>query len=138
MSDRSTGKNNNRKNGEISSVAWVLAGLSAVLVLAVIGALLYEGLGGTGSPPEIVFEVDSVTIAPHGFLLEFQAVNSGESTAARVLVEGEVTTAAGVSERSEVTIDYLPAKGRRRAWLFFKTDPSRHHLEIRQKGFDSP
>lgn len=138
MTDRSARRKKNQADGEISAVEWVLAGLSAVLVLAVIGALLYEGLRGAGSPPEIVFEVDSVRVAPHGFLLEFQAVNSGESTAARLLIEGEVSTEAGVTERSEVTIDYLPAKSRRRAWLFFETDPSQHHLEIRQKGFDSP
>lgn len=138
MTNRSNKSKKAQGGGEISRVEWILGGLSAVIVLTVIGLLLYEGIRGTGSPAEIAFEVDSVMATPHGFLLEFEAINSGESTAAELLIEGEVRTGAGVTERSEVTIDYLPAKSRRRAWLFFRANPSEHHFEIRQKGFDSP
>jgi uncharacterized protein (TIGR02588 family) len=41
-------------------------------------------------------------------------------------------------ERSEATIDFVPARSSRHGGLVFKNDPRRYRMEVRPVGFDRP
>lgn len=121
-----------------SPLEWLVAALSALLVLGTIAFLLHAALGSPATPPRITIQVDSVVRAGPGWLVEFRARNDGETTAAGLVVEGELRAGTGPVEKSQVTIDYVPARGVRRGGLFFTEDPRRHRLRIRPLGYDRP
>jgi uncharacterized protein (TIGR02588 family) len=136
--ERDGGRGERRSREGTSPLEWVVAGLGTLLVLGTAGFLVRDAASGSSSPPRITVAVDSVLPAGAGYLVEFTARNGGETTAAGLVVEGEMRSGDGSVERSEVTIDFLPAGGSRRAGLFFSEDPRGHRLEIRPKGYDRP
>jgi uncharacterized protein (TIGR02588 family) len=117
---------------------WIVAALSAALVLAVIGFLIYDGVGSPGTPPDVIVEVDSIQPAGPGYLVLIRATNRGRSTAADLVVVGELGSDTGRVEVSETTIDYVPAGGKQRAGLYFTHDPSRFRLRLRAYGYREP
>jgi uncharacterized protein (TIGR02588 family) len=126
------------KGAPTTSVSeWIVAIFSAALVLGLLGFLVYEGLGSPKTPPDVTIEVDSIQKAGPGYLVLFRARNSGRTTAAEVLVEGELED-SGKIERSETTIDYVPARGEQHAGLYFRGDPQRSRLRIRAHGYREP
>ena len=120
------------RRGHASPWEWVAAGVSAVVVLSVIGLMLYEAVTGSGLPPEMNVEVTG------GYLVQFDVRNTGERTGAEVTVEGELRSGEQVVESSQVTIDYVPAEAVRSGGLFFTRDPAAHSLEVRVLGYDEP
>src|ERR687897_2772043 len=89
------------KGAPTTSVSeWIVAIFSAALVLGLLGFLVYEGVGSPKTPPDVTIEVDSIQKAGPGYLVLFRARNSGRTTAAEVLVEGELED-SGKIERSE-------------------------------------
>jgi uncharacterized protein (TIGR02588 family) len=124
--------------GRISPLEWVVAGLSLLLVLSVAGFLLEDVFRSSPSPPRITFQVDSVVRAGKGYLVEFRALNAGRTTAAALVVEGELLGDTGTVETTGVSIGYVPSGGETAAGLFFDSDPRRYRLEIRAKGYDHP
>jgi uncharacterized protein (TIGR02588 family) len=92
----------------------------------------------TDAVPQLAIRVDTVVSYPHGYVVEFRAVNPGGSTAANVQVEGELRGDTGFVERSESTIAFVPARSWRTGGLVFRAEPARHRLEVRVVGFDRP
>ena len=123
---------------DTSTAEWIVAALSAALVLGVVGFLIYDGVRSPATPPDITVEVDSIQPAGPGYLVLFRAENRGRSTAAGVVVEGELQADTGQVEVSETTIEYVPAGGRQRAGLYFSHDPRRLRLKLRAQGYREP
>jgi len=121
-----------------SPLEWAVAAFSLLLVLGVAGFLLHDAFRSPASPPRIILQVDSVVRAGRGYLVEFRAHNTGRTTAAGLEVEGEILADTESVETTQVTIDYVPAKGSTAAGLYFANDPRRHRLELRPKGYDRP
>jgi uncharacterized protein (TIGR02588 family) len=121
-----------------STAEWIVAALSALLVLGVIGFLIYDGLGSPKTPPDVRVEVDSIQQAGPGFLVLLRARNMGNNTAADVIIEGELMTDSGRVETSETVIDYVPAGGEQRAGLYFIRDPRKAKLRLRAHGYREP
>src|SRR5918995_4778345 len=127
------------KGAPTTSVSeWIVAISSAALVLAVLGYLIYDGVRSPKTPPDVTIEVDSIQKAGPGYLVLFRARNGGRTTAAEVLVEGELETGSGKIERSETTIDYVPARGEQQGGLYFRADPQRSRLRLRAHGYRDP
>lgn len=121
-----------------SPLEWLVAGVSALLVLAAVGFLLRDALGPPQSPPRIRVEVDSVVPGGSGYLVELSVHNRGGTTAAALVIEGALRGDGGEVETSEVTIDYVPARGTRRGGLFFTGDPRAGRLRLRPMGYARP
>jgi uncharacterized protein (TIGR02588 family) len=121
-----------------STMEWIVAAVSALLVLGVIGFLVYDGVASPKTPPDITVQVDSIQPAGPGFVVIFQARNDGHNTAADVIIEGELMADSGPVEKSETTIDYVPAGGQQRAGLYFTRDPRRLKLRLRAHGYREP
>jgi uncharacterized protein (TIGR02588 family) len=121
-----------------STAEWVVAAVSAALVAGVLGFLIYDGVRSPHTPPDVTVEVDSIQTAGPGYLVLFRARNSGRSTAADVVVEGELEADTGRIESSETTIDYVPAEGEQRGGLYFTRDPRGLRLRLRARGYRDP
>ena len=127
------------KSAPTTSVSeWIVAISSAALVLALLGYLIYDGTRSPRTPPDLTIEVDSIQKAGPGYLVLFRARNGGRTTAAEVVVEGELETESGKVERSETTIDYVPARGEQRGGLYFGQEPQRSRLRLRAHGYRDP
>jgi len=117
---------------------WVVAAVSTVIVLAMLGYTIYEGVTRDHSPPLISVRADSVVASNNGYVVVFTARNEGGSTAAAVLVRGTVRRDTTTLEESEATIDYVPIRSSAVGALIFTIDPRRYRLELRAIGFDTP
>ncbi len=126
------------RHGSTPPLEWALAAASGAVVLAVVAFLLYEGLGERPTPPDVRVTVESVRPAGPGYLVEFTAENVGQTTAARVEVEGVLRDGARAAETSSATLDYAPPESKRRGGLYFTRDPGEFDLEVRATGFDRP
>lgn len=139
MAESRKGKNGSGSgSGGTSAGEWIVAAVSGLLVLGAMGVLLHEAITERPTPPRIEVAVDSVARSGSGYVAEFTARNSGNQTAAGLSIAGELRSDTGSVERSEVTIDYLPARSTIRGGLFFREDPRRYVLEIRPLGYGEP
>lgn len=121
-----------------SRLEWGVAAVSALVVLAVVGFLLAEGLGEPPTPPEVHVTATAVRPLAIGHLVEFEAANRGGTTAARVEVEGTLRRGGATVETASATLDYVPEDGSRRGGLYFSADPRAHALELRATGYARP
>ncbi|HEV3050771.1 MAG TPA: TIGR02588 family protein [Longimicrobium sp.] len=117
---------------------WVAAAVSTVLVLAVVGYLLYDGVARPQTPPSVRVRADTVLQADGLWLVRFRATNHGHLTAAGVKVEGELMRADSSVETSEAVLDYVPGRSVRHGGLFFRHDPRAYRLELRALGYQEP
>jgi uncharacterized protein (TIGR02588 family) len=117
---------------------WIVASVSAAMVVAMLAFLIYDGLRSPRTPAAITIETDSIQAAGPGYLVLFRARNSGRTTAAQVVVEGSLEAGSGQVETSQTTLDYVPAEGEQRGGLYFRQDPRRFRLRLRAHGFRDP
>jgi uncharacterized protein (TIGR02588 family) len=123
---------------DTSTAEWIVAAVSAALVLGVLGFLIYDGVRHPLTPPNVTLEVDSIQAAGPGYLVLLRARNQGRSTAAEVVVEGELQADTGRVESSQTTIDYVPGGGQQSAGLYFTRDPRQLKLKLRAHGYREP
>jgi uncharacterized protein (TIGR02588 family) len=121
-----------------STAEWIVAGVSAALVLGVLGYLIQDGLRRPATPPDVRIEIDSVQASGPGYLVLVRAVNRGRATAAEVMVEGMLEADTGQVEIAQTTIDYVPGGGEQRAGLYFTRDPRGLQLRLRAHGYREP
>jgi uncharacterized protein (TIGR02588 family) len=117
---------------------WATAGCGAALLLASMVTLIYSALTSGGSPPRLSAHVVSIQPAGEQFLVTIEVRNEGGSTAADVGIEAELRQHGAVVERSEVTVDFVPPKSRRRAGILFARDPRANELKLRALGYREP
>jgi uncharacterized protein (TIGR02588 family) len=117
---------------------WAIALLGLSLVAGSIAYMLYEAAAGDSSPPDVTVRVDSIIPTRNGYLVKFQAINEGGSTAEGLTVEGELRNGAESVETSDTTIEYVPSHSEREGGLFFTSDPRQYELRLRAKGYENP
>ncbi len=111
-----------------------------LLVLSVLGILLYEALQPQ-TAPELVAQVQSTVRQQGGYLVQINASNHGQATAAGVLIEGSLYAAGDSAqpvETAQTTLDYVPDQSERSGGLLFEHDPSQYELRLQVKGFADP
>jgi uncharacterized protein (TIGR02588 family) len=121
-----------------SPLEWLVAGIGALLVIFAVGYMVHFALTRPDGPPAVVLEVTGVSPAGAGYLVRFKASNTGRSTAAGVVVTGELSSGGERVEESEMTLDYLPQESERQGGLFFTEDPDAHELVLRAQGYAEP
>jgi uncharacterized protein (TIGR02588 family) len=122
----------------IPPLEWAVAALGLMLVAGTAVLLAFQGYASGSSPPDITLRVESIVELRNGYVAKVKAVNVGGSTAADVLVEGELANASGVVEKSEMSFQYLPPHSARTGGLFFRSDPRKYELKLTAKGYESP
>lgn len=126
------------RGGGTSPWEWLIASISALLVAATIGYLIYDALGQGTTPPLIEIRADSIIAAEGSYIVELQLRNTGRTTAARLTIEGTLLHGDTAVQTSTTTLDYLPARSERRAALIFSHDPGRYRLHLRPTGYTHP
>lgn len=118
---------------------WVAAAVGAVVILATVGYLGYEGITESGvGTPDLIVEVDSVVPRQRGWAAIIEVRNVGSATAASVRIVGELLADTAVVETSETTLDYVPETSSRGGALLFTRDPAGFDLEVRPTGYERP
>lgn len=116
---------------------WSVFAVSAVLIAAVLGFLVYESATIGNAPPDIYLEVGQAEQRSGYFAVPINAVNKGDHTAEGVHIE-VVLRGAGKEETGDFEIAFLPRRGSREAWVTFKSDPRQGTLEARVLGYEKP
>ncbi len=112
----------------------VLAGISAVLIAALVGYLLLLATRtGDPHPPDVSVRLSAPERLEHGWLVRFEAVNDGDEPAGQLRLE----LLAG-DERAETVIDFLAAQSSATGGFFLARDPSGAPLEARPLGYVEP
>ncbi len=81
-----------------SPAEWVAAALGAIIVVATIAYLIYFDMAAGPVGPRISIVAQSVEQTREGYLVTFNARNSGHATAARLNVKGELLDGEKVLE----------------------------------------
>jgi len=121
-------------NEEKSWLEWVVFVLSALLIAAVTGFLVYDGAQDEGRPPEIHVTLGRPAPSPHGCLVPVTVTNKGDETAQEL--EVEVTTAGEPPEQASLTFDFLSSGEVRDGWVGFSRMPT-GELKVRVVGYRS-
>ena len=116
---------------------WTVFGLSAVLLVGVIGFLIYESTAIGDAPPDIHVQIGTPQPRAGYFAVPIEASNKGDHTAEGVHIEVVLRT-GGKEETADFDIQFLPRRGSREAWVTFKDDPAKGTLEARVLGYEKP
>lgn len=128
------------RNGNHKPPAWerAVAVVGLALVVALIGYIVHELVTASATPPNVTVQADGVSTNGNDWLVTFTAKNSGDETAASVVIRGELVAAGRTVETSHVTLGYVPGKSARRGGLFFQHNPEKYTLKLRALGYAQP
>jgi uncharacterized protein (TIGR02588 family) len=113
---------------------WTIAAVGLILVMFTLGFVSYEAIYLKDTPPNLAVKNTSTKKLTDGYLVEFTVKNTGERTAANVIIEGKLSN----GETKTITMDYVAAKSEQKGGLFFKADPQTNNLEIITIGYVNP
>ena len=116
---------------------WTVFAVSALLIAAVLGFLVYETATIGNAPPDIHLQIGTPEQRTGYFAVPVEAINKGDHTAEGVHIE-VVLKAGGKEETGDFEIAFLPRRGSREAWVTFKSDPRSGTLEARVLGYEKP
>ncbi len=116
-----------RKN----ALEWAVFALSLALVVGVVGFLGYRALQQGEAPPRFTIVFEAVEPQGSDFLLPVRVRNSGDVTAAQVLVE--VTSG---DETGEMTLQYVPRHSERQGVVLFRNRPAAPTARV--VGYERP
>lgn len=126
-------------HAKTSALEWAAAALGLAGMLLVFVVIGRDALSGEGkSPPAISVEAGRVVPTREGFLVEFEAINSGGATAAAVAIEGTLEGPGNTSQTATATLDYVAGGARVPGGLFFTGDPRKGRFAIRAQGYQDP
>lgn len=122
-----------------SPLEWVVAGVGALLIAAMIVYMVQYALSEHSSMPgEMDVAVLETRTGGLGHTVRFQIRNRTAATAATLIVRGELRSGDRVVETAEAQFDYLPPFSERYGGLIFQHDPSRYELRIVPSGYSEP
>ena len=122
-------------NEEKSWLEWVVFCVSVVMLVAVVGYLVVDGLRDANRPPDIRITLGVPAASAHGFMVPLSVTNLGDQTAQAV--ELEVSSQSGAqAESSALTYDFLASGEVRQGWVGFSFDP-KEALSSRVVGYRS-
>ena len=123
-----------RKNG----LEWAVFGVSAAILVALVGFLIFDAIRGGSDTPDIEVTTGDVIARGEHFAVPITVTNRGGQTAEGLQVEIALKKNGEDVEVAEVTFAFVPRASRREAWALFRNDPRAFHLEARAIGFEKP
>lgn len=117
---------------------WLVAAVGLIMVISTVGYMLYHGMVGDSSPPDVVVRVEAIVAVHSGHLVTIRLTNHGGATAQGVVVEGALWNGTEHVETSHTEIDYAAAHSEAQAGLFFTHDPRQFELRVRALGYEIP
>ena len=117
---------------------WIVGIAGALLFLALLAYLGWLAANPDRRPPDVSVRAGAVQRVSNGWIVEFEARNSGGEVASQVRVTGELHLPGAEPEEQEAVLDYVPTNSTRRGGLFFRSDPRTGRLELRASGYAEP
>lgn len=111
---------------------WVTMSVSSLLLLAVAGYLVYEGLKDKSpyAAPDLQFFYDEVRQVGGQYVLPVEVRNEGDRTLQQFKGEVSGKDAQGKEIKREFTIDYFGEHTSRRLFLPFESNPRELYLKF--------
>ncbi len=128
----------NQSVSDIPILEWIVGAVGFAIVGTLLAYLFYHAIAANQSPPDVAVKVVSVVQVRSSYLVTAQAHNHGGSTAAAVVIQGELRQGAELVEQSNTTLDYSPPNSQKQVGLFFSRDPRQFDLHVRALGYVEP
>ncbi len=119
-------------------IEWATGVGSAVLVLLMVGFIFWEAVTDTHQPPDLAVVITSRVPVTGGYRVTFDIVNSSATTAAGVVVRGEILDGAELVETIDVSFDYVPSESKSSGAIIFSRDPANRNLRVRAASYTEP
>lgn len=117
---------------------WLSGLVSAALILALIGYIGWNAVTEEMEPPEFAIEATGMGRVSGGYRITFDIENRANTTAAAVIVRGELARGEETVETVDVTFDYVPGQSQSSGAILFSTDPGSARLTLRAIGYADP
>jgi uncharacterized protein (TIGR02588 family) len=115
---------------------WVVFGISTLILVAVVGALVAIAFQGS-DPAQPDVEPGAVAQVGDRYLVAVEVVNRGDAGAAQIQVQAELTLGDSTVTADQV-VDFLGRHETRTVTFVFDDDPAEGELVIRVVSFAEP
>jgi uncharacterized protein (TIGR02588 family) len=119
-------------------IEWVTGTVCSLLVLSLIAFFCWEALTDKPLPPDLEIQQTSGSRISGQYRVTFDVTNRSTTTAAGVVVRGEIIGAGRPVESADVVFDYVAAQSRSSGAIFFSQEPGNRDLRIRPIGYTDP
>lgn len=145
--EHGSGQDREREDGREGTQAsprsiaeWTTLGISALVLLAMVGLVSYLHLNGGEDPPAIVVEtrLDDVRHTDDGYYLPVVVRNRGDRTAEDVRVQAELETGSGAPVTAEFAITFLAGGEVAGGTFIFSEDPEQGTLTVAPVSYQEP
>lgn len=116
---------------------WISALTGAAMAIGLLSYLIWEGLGSSRTPVDLLVQVDAISQARSGYRVDLSVTNSGGETAAEAKID-VLSRAEGGEEQGEIVFDFIPGHSVRRGTIMFRSQPSVETVELRVLGYREP
>ena len=129
-----------KQSGCRSAAEWTSLGISAAIVLLLVGLVAYQQLTGGSRPPtiDVMPRLDQVRRADDAYYVPVDIANRGDLTAQDVRVRLSHASDRGRQQSSELRVDYLAGGATTHGTVVFRDDPSQGSLGVDMLSFLQP
>ena len=117
---------------------WLTGLVSAALIATLIGYVGWNAATDVMVPPEFAIEATGMERMTGGYRITFDIENRANTSAAAVIVRGELLRGDESVESVDVTFDYVPGESQSSGAILFSTDPGSAQLTLRAIGYTDP
>lgn len=117
---------------------WSVFLLSACIVLAAMGYLVWGALGEKKTPPDLRILAGTPLAGTDSHRVPLVIRNAGDTTAESVLVEVVLRRGEEEVERAELVLSFVPRRSEREGWVTFRNDPRCCTLDTRAVSYENP
>jgi uncharacterized protein (TIGR02588 family) len=123
-----------------SMAEWITLGISAAILISIVGVLTWLSFSGAEEPPLIVVEpnLEGVREDDSGFYLPVVIRNTGDTTVADAIVQAELDTGSGQPQTAEITVDFLDGGEELAGTFVFRDDPASGELTTGVTSYKEP
>lgn len=119
-------------------IEWMTGAVSAALVAMLIGWIAWDALTPEDDSPELSVRMLDTEARENGHQVRFEVMNAARTTAADVVVRGQLIDGDQIVEAVETTLDYVPMQSKASGGLIFQRAPGELSVRIAAIGYSDP
>ena len=135
-----SGQETKKEQDQGRSIAeWITLTISTVIVLSLVGLIVYEYVGRSNQPPEIIvdFQRGQVRKENDSYSIPVVITNRGEQTATNVRILVSLGT-GNQADQSEIQIDFLAGGAHEQRRVVVRQDPAQMDFRVVSISFAVP
>jgi uncharacterized protein (TIGR02588 family) len=115
--------------GPKSIAEWISLGVSLVVLLGFVGAIVWLWIHQPTGPPQFRIERGTVRNETGLFYLPVTITNTGGSAAGQLRLEAKLNN-AGQEETTVAIVDFLPVRAQEEVVMIFRSEPSAAVVQV--------